>query len=120
MLRMNVAIAYADPKKLTEATLTRYEDMMLAPGDRQAILQRTEQVLLEPPGPRLAKISAPTLILWGEQDRMIPFSNSDDYLRDIRGAELVGLPGIGHLPFEEDPAGSLPPVLAFLEGGAAP
>jgi pimeloyl-ACP methyl ester carboxylesterase len=30
MLRMNIAIAYADPKKLSHATLTRYRDMMLA------------------------------------------------------------------------------------------
>ncbi len=118
LLRMNLVIAYADPKKLSDATLTRYQDMMLAPGDRQAILARTEQVFLEPPEPTLAKISAPTLILWGEQDRMIPFSNSADYLRDIPHATRVALPGLGHVPFEEDPAASLPPVLAFLNGGA--
>ena len=45
---------------------------------------------------------------------MIPFSNSADYVRDIPWARLVALPGLGHVPFEEDPAGSLPPVLAFL------
>jgi len=119
MLRMNVAIAYANPKKLSDATLTRYQDMMLAPGDRRAILERTQQVFLEPPEPRLAKISAPTLILWGEEDRMIPFSNSADYMRDIPHAQRVALPGLGHVPFEEDPAASLPPVMAFLNAGAA-
>jgi len=119
MLRMNVAIAYANPKKLSDATLTRYQDMMLAPGDRRAILERTQQVFLEPPEPRLAKISAPTLILWGEEDRMIPFSNSADYMRDIPHAQRVALPGLGHVPFEEDPAASLPPVMAFLSAGAA-
>jgi pimeloyl-ACP methyl ester carboxylesterase len=120
LLRMNLVVAYADPKKLSDATLTRYQDMMLAPGDRQAILDRTQQVFLEPPAPKLAKISAPTLILWGEQDRMIPFSNSADYIRDIPHATRVALPGLGHVPFEEDPAGSLPPVLAFLNGRAEP
>ncbi len=118
MLRMNLVIAYADPKKLSDATLTRYQDMMLAPGDRQAILARTQQVFLEPPEPKLAKISAPTLILWGEEDRMIPFSNSADYMRDIPHAKIVALPGLGHVPFEENPAASLPPVMAFLNGGA--
>jgi pimeloyl-ACP methyl ester carboxylesterase len=117
MLRMNLVIAYADPKKLSDATLTRYQDMMLAPGDRQALLVRTQQVFLEPPGPRLAKITAPTLILWGEEDRMIPFSNSADYMRDLPHAKLVALPGLGHVPFEESPAASLPPVMAFLDGG---
>ncbi len=117
MLRMNVAIGYADPSRLTDATLTRYWDMMLAPGNRWAILARTQQVFLEPPAAKLAKITVPTLILWGEQDRMIPFSNSADYMHDIRNAKRVALPGLGHLPFEEDPAASLPPVLVFLNGG---
>jgi pimeloyl-ACP methyl ester carboxylesterase len=114
LLRMNLAVAYADPKQLNDATLTRYRDMMLAPGDRQAMLARMQQVMLEPPGPVLATIKCPTLLLWGEKDGMIPFSNSADYLRDLPNARLVALPGLGHVPFEEDPAASLPPVEAFL------
>jgi pimeloyl-ACP methyl ester carboxylesterase len=117
MLRANLAVAYADPKRLTNATLTRYWDMMLAPGDRAAMLDRMAQVMLTDPAPTLAKIRAPTLLLWGEQDGMIPFSNAADYLKDIPGAKLVALPGLGHVPFEEAPAQSLPPVMAFLAGG---
>ncbi len=114
MLRSNLAIAYANPAKLTDPTFQRYYDMMRAPGDRPAMLQRMVQVMLTPPAPLLAKITAPTLILWGEQDGMIPFSNAADYLRDIPNAKLVALPGLGHVPFEEDPAASLVPVAAFL------
>jgi pimeloyl-ACP methyl ester carboxylesterase len=119
LLRMNLAVAYANPKRLSDATLTRYRDMMLAPGDRRAMLARMAQVMLVPPAPLLAKIKTPTLLLWGEQDGMIPFSNSADYLRDMPNARLVALPGLGHVPFEEDPAGSIGPVQAFL-GGAEP
>jgi len=117
LLRMNLAVAYANPKRLSEATLTRYQDMMLAPGDRGAMLARMAQVMLVPPGPMLAKIKTPTLLLWGEQDGMIPFSNAADYVRDMPDARLVALPGLGHVPFEEDPAGSIGPVEAFLSGG---
>jgi pimeloyl-ACP methyl ester carboxylesterase len=117
MLRMNLAVAYADPKRLTDATLTRYDDMMRAPGDRAAMLDRMQQVMLEDPEPVLRTIQAPTLLLWGEQDKMIPFSNAADYLRDIPHAQLSPLPDLGHVPFEEAPAESLPPVLAFLAGG---
>jgi len=116
LLRMNLAVAYANPKRLSDATLTRYRDMMLAPGDRKAMLARMAQVLLEPPGPVLAKIKTPTLILWGEQDGMIPFSNAADYVRDMPDARLVALPGLGHVPFEEDPSASIAPVEAFLGG----
>jgi pimeloyl-ACP methyl ester carboxylesterase len=115
LLRMNLAIAYADPRRLAAATLGRYRDMMLAPGDRAAMVARMEQVRLQDPAPLLARIKAPTLILWGEQDGMIPFANASDYQRDLPGATLVPLPGLGHVPFEEDPDGSIGPVLHFLE-----
>jgi pimeloyl-ACP methyl ester carboxylesterase len=116
LLRMNLAVAYANPAKLSDATLTRYWDMMRAPGDRTAMLARMQQVMLQDPAPLLKQIKAPTLILWGEQDGMIPFSNAADYKRDIPNATLVALPGLGHVPFEEAPDVSLPPVAAFLAG----
>jgi pimeloyl-ACP methyl ester carboxylesterase len=116
LLKANLAAAYADPKHLSEATLTRYRDMMLAPGVRRAILTRMGQVILRDPAPTLARIQAPTLLLWGEQDHMIPIANSADYLKDLPHATLVRLPNLGHVPFEEDPATSLVPVERFLAG----
>jgi pimeloyl-ACP methyl ester carboxylesterase len=120
MLKQNLVIAYARPEALSEETVTRTRDMMLVPGVRRAILARMEQVILREPAPTLARIKAPVLLLWGEKDAMIPISNSADYLRDLPpGAKLVRLPDLGHVPFEEDPARSLPPVESFLtEGGA--
>jgi pimeloyl-ACP methyl ester carboxylesterase len=119
LLRMNLAVAYANPKNLTQATLDRYWDMMLATGNRRAMLARMQQVMLRDPVPVLKTIQAPTLLLWGEQDGMIPFSNARDYLRDMPHAKLVALPSLGHVPFEEAPEKSLAPVLAFLADGQA-
>ncbi len=39
-----------------------------------------------------------TLILWGEQDRVVPRSAAEVYRRAIRGAKLVVFPGSGHRP----------------------
>jgi len=116
MLRMNLAVAYADKSRLSDATLDRYDDMMRAPGDRAAMLDRMSQVMLVDPEPLLRQIAAPTLIVWGEQDGMIPFSNAADYMRDIPHATLLPLPGLGHVPFEEAPAATIGPVMAFLAG----
>ena len=116
LLRANLAAAYARPKALSEATLTRYRDMMLAPGVRPAILARMGQVILRDPAPTLARIQAATLLLWGEDDHMIPIANAADYLRDLPHATLVRLPNLGHVPFEEDPATSLAPVERFFQG----
>lgn len=116
MLKANLAAAYADSEALSEATVTRYRDMMLAPGVRPAILARMGQTILRDPGPILAGIQTPALLLWGERDGMIPITNAVDYLRLMPNATLVRLPNTGHLPFEEDPTGSLPPVERFLSG----
>ena len=80
MLKASLAAAYARPEMLSETTLTRYRDMMLAPGVRPAILARLGQVILRDPAPPLARIQAPTLLLSGEKDGMIPIGNAADYL----------------------------------------
>ncbi|WP_353267747.1 alpha/beta hydrolase [Gemmatimonas sp.] len=116
MLVANLAPAYAQPSRLTDSTATRYYDLMLAPGNRERLLQRMQQTVLTDPIPRLRRITAPTLLLWGAQDQMIPVSNAQDYLAAIPGATLVTLPGLGHLPFEEAPQQALPALLNFLNG----
>lgn len=114
LLRMNLAPAYADPATLSDAMTTRYHDLMLAPGARGAMLARMRQTVLEDPVPLLGRIQAPTLLVWGEQDAMIPLANAADYIRAMPWASLSSLPGVGHLPHEEAPDRSLEPVLAFL------
>lgn len=116
VLRMNLAPAYADPSALSEALLERYHDLLLAPGARQAMLQRMRQTVLQDPVPLLRQIQAPTLLLWGEQDAMIPVANAADYLNALPRATLVRLPALGHVPQEEDPVHSLAPLRAFLRG----
>lgn len=115
MLRSNIAVGYADPAALTEAAVTRYHDLMLAPGARDAMLARMEQTVLTDPVPSLERIAAPTLLVWGEQDDMIPFANAADYRRHIADVRLVSFPALGHLPHEEDPQASLPAVRSFLD-----
>ena len=115
LLRMSLEPAYGDPKHLTRATFARYRDMMLAPGDRAAMVARMRQVMLQDPIPTLRTIKAPTLILWGEQDGMIPIDNAADYRRAMPAAIFVALPGLGHVPFEESPDVSIRPVLTFLQ-----
>ena len=104
MLRASLAPAYANAAVMTPALFRRYRDMMLAPGVRRAIVQRMSQQVLVDPVPLLKRIEAPTLLMWGEMDRMIPFANSTDYLRALPHATLAALPGVGHLPQEEAPA----------------
>ncbi|UEM19093.1 alpha/beta fold hydrolase [Skermanella mucosa] len=113
-LRMNLAPAYGDPARMTDAYLDRYHDLIRAPGVRDALIARMEQAVREDPVPLLRRIEAPTLLLWGEKDALIPVANAEDYLRALPHGTLVRLPGIGHVPQEEAPAATLEPVKAFL------
>jgi pimeloyl-ACP methyl ester carboxylesterase len=49
----------------------------------------------------LHRIDVRTLLVWGEDDQVIPFECHKPYLREIRQAELLALPNTGHaLPIE--------------------
>jgi pimeloyl-ACP methyl ester carboxylesterase len=114
LLRMNLKSAYAQPESLTDALTTRYHELLLAPGARQAMLDRLKQTALQEPEPMLRQIKAPTLLVWGEADAMIPASNARDYLQAIVGSRLFLYPGVGHLPHEEASEVSLKALVDFL------
>lgn len=115
VLRMSLAPAYAQPDVvMSDALVQRYHDLMRAPGVRPAILARLAQLNLLPPEPLLRRIAAPTLLVWGDQDQMIPIANAQDYLKALPQARLVVLPGVGHVPHEEAPAAGLAALQAFL------
>jgi pimeloyl-ACP methyl ester carboxylesterase len=119
LLRMNLQAAYAQPDSLSDALIDRYHDLLRAPGARQAMLERLSQTVLQEPGPLLRQIKAPTLLVWGEADAMIPFGNARDYLQAIPGSRLVSWPAVGHVPQEEAARASLQAVADFLRSGAS-
>ncbi len=114
MLRQNLAVAYGDPGALTDETLDRYYALLLAPGNRAAMIDRMRQTVLVDPEPILRSITVPVLLVWGEKDAMIPIANAADYLRALPHARLVTLPSLGHVPQEESPDTSLAPIRSFL------
>ena len=52
-------------------------------------------------GRRLHRLTMPTLILWGDADRMVPPGQAPVWADHIAGAEVRMLPGVGHLVFDE-------------------
>ena len=114
-LKLGLAPAYGDATRLSDAVVTRYQDMLRAPGVRAAVIERMQQSRNSDPVQRLKTIAAPTLLLWGDKDAMIPPANAADYLAAMPRARSVLLPGLGHVPHEENPAASLAPVMSFLK-----
>src|SRR6266849_6111498 len=63
----------------------------------------------------LSAIRAPVLILWGEQDRLLPSTSAEDFRRHIPGARVEMIPGCGHIPQLECPAYTRRRVREFIE-----
>ena len=66
--------------------------------------------------PRLNEIAAPTLILWGENDRFFPRSVGEILHRSMPASRLVLIPHAGHLPMWEQPDLVNSLILEFLTG----
>jgi pimeloyl-ACP methyl ester carboxylesterase len=63
---------------------------------------------------RLHRISAPTLILWGDQDRLAPPAYGPLFATKIARSQLATIAGAGHMLPIEKPAEYLAEVRAFL------
>ena len=114
-LKMGVAPAYGDEKLLTADTMRRYQDMMLAPGVRTALIERMRQTRNSDPVPRLQSLKMPVLLVWGDKDAFIPISNALDYLQAIPHATLATITLAGHVVHEEAPLPSVQAVKEFLQ-----
>lgn len=51
----------------------------------------------------LHRIDIPTLLIWGENDGLVPPVFGETYRKLIPSSRLVVIPGAGHAPFEEQP-----------------
>jgi pimeloyl-ACP methyl ester carboxylesterase len=56
----------------------------------------------------------PTLLIWGQQDRIVPKGCIDAYSKAIRGAKVVEIPSVGHRPEIENSAAFVQAVKEFL------
>ncbi|MDO5120284.1 MAG: alpha/beta hydrolase, partial [Coriobacteriales bacterium] len=63
----------------------------------------------------LRRISCPTLILAGEDDRIVGVRASEEMHERIAGSELFVYPGLGHAAYEEAPDFN-DRVFRFLQG----
>lgn len=66
---------------------------------------------------KIPRVQAPTLVIWGEEDRLVPVNLSHRLVREIDGAKLEIIAGSGHAPNEERPDEVAPLLLEHF--GAA-
>ncbi len=65
---------------------------------------------------RLHRIKIPTLILWGDDDRIVSVDYGRSYAEAIPGARFESVNGAGHYGYLEQPAAFARKILTFLAG----
>lgn len=94
-----------DPALLTPAVIERSNRNRQRPGLIPPLLTVRDNLPLWEAGfaKRLKDITHPTLILWGEEDRVFPIAVGEELQRTIKGSTLVRIPNAGHIPQWEQP-----------------
>ncbi len=111
----------ADQRAVTTGLKTRFVDMWRRAGNRRAELARLRQFRTGDPGSLLAAITAPALILWGEDNPQLPVALAADFERKLTAAKSVRrqlYPQAGHLLPLERPSASARDTLNFLLSAA--
>jgi len=114
VIEQSLRNVYADPDRVTDALVDQYMNMALRTGNRQAFIARLANQTPDSTYRQMPRINQRTLILWGQQDRLIPVSNARRFQQDLPNDTLIIMPNAGHVPMEELPRQSIQMTQPFL------
>jgi len=63
----------------------------------------------------LAAVTAPTLLVWGARDGVVPIEEASIWLERMPDARLIVIPGAGHVPMVDSPVELAEAIRPFLE-----
>jgi pimeloyl-ACP methyl ester carboxylesterase len=111
------AVGASDEALITDARVERWTAYVRREGSREAHRTRADRGTPMASGQdRIKTIQAPTLILWGDHDQLIPVEHARFFERDLPNDQLIIYDGVDHMPQLEIPERSANDVRAFLAG----
>lgn len=122
-IRALLTTAFAHPEQhVTPELVTRLSVALSSPDHRralQAISRRYDATDLGRTGlrARLNELRCPTLLIWGEADRIFAPTYGELARQEIPGAHLITIPDCGHYPQIEAPRTFHGVLLGFLAAG---
>lgn len=114
LIRQSLEQSVSVKSVASEAAVDRYWELLRYPGNRRATLKRFGYPYESLTEAEIAGLTAPTLILWGEEDRLIPVEAGQWLAKTMPNAGLVVYPRIGHLPHEEAAQATLADLQPWL------
>jgi len=120
VIRQNLGKNFHNPS-LLPAFIERFEPQMKIVGFKYAQLSTLRHMPLSEMADRyraVGKTDIPVLLVWGRQDRVVPYANAALIQRAIPNCRLLTVEECGHTPNYEKPQDVIPPMLDFLAANA--
>ena len=114
LVEKSLAQSVSNQAVVTPEAVDRYWELARYPGNRAATRQRFSAPRKSFAAETVAKVQVPTLVMWGEEDALIPFDAARWYMDHLPNATLASYPGIGHIPMEEAPERSIADLEIWL------
>ncbi|MGI9322147.1 MAG: alpha/beta fold hydrolase [Pseudomonadales bacterium] len=115
LMGQGVRSAYNDSPMVNDELIRRYYELNLRSGTRAATIKRFQLGLPTRPEAEIASIQAPTLLVWGEEDALVPFAAALRFKELLPQAETAFYKDVGHMPMEEIPEKSAADLRQFLQ-----
>ena len=107
--------AWHDPSKITPEIWAGYTKPLLVENWDRALWEFTASSKPTELATALKKIGTPTLVITGDDDRVVPTAQSIRLAKELSLAQLAVIPNCGHVPHEECPAEFMQAVKKFLD-----
>lgn len=96
----NAGKCYADESKIDQHEVAMNNDISNREGNLQHLLDMAGDKVF-PDTALIQQVKCPTLIIWGEKDRIIPVEHAQRFKRDIPNSRLILYDTCGHVPMIE-------------------
>ncbi|MEM6413958.1 MAG: alpha/beta hydrolase [Pseudomonadota bacterium] len=114
-VRAGAELVVGESYKVSDLRLKLMRDMIRREGNGAAMVESLEEFTLPDPSDALQKITAPTFIMWGAEDKIIPVEQGPRIASLITGAEFLKYDGVGHIAQEEIPQKTVSDFVGFLK-----
>jgi pimeloyl-ACP methyl ester carboxylesterase len=116
LVREGLEKSFYDHTKVTDERVAVYYRPLKTRDGQLAALRARQQAEQFPVEPDLGKITAPTLIIWGAEDELIPLAAGRKMNSLIKNSKLLVIEKCGHLPQEEMPERVVEESTRFING----
>lgn len=93
---------------------------LLCPGWKESLIAFTKSGGYNFLTAKISQINCPTLVIWGEQDKILGTKDARRFEGAIAGSQLIWIPQCGHVPHLEKPQATAAAILPFVSQLAQP